>query len=195
MNKASQFLELLATCKTKSTAIHQQLQQVLSSKVLADLIKKYRKNIVLENGDLNVQFQFRYLARHNREESYSSETTTEFNKVVSDLRDDIKNILGDKTDFSESVSSEYGTFTVNLTMPIDPTRELKQLLINSLNDPSLVQADGDAQPRIVNDSIFFSSIHEDLRQRIIEVVKACGFAVNDKSTMKHAVFFYEKTYI
>lgn len=194
MCNSNQFNELLTACKAKSTQIHQQFQAALSNPSIVALKKKYPNNVVIEDGQFNLEFRFRHLARDNNEESYSSDTQDAFHNLVSELRAVIRPLLAEMPDVKATTSEEYGTFSVSIPLPIDHAVESKKLLIESVIDPSLKQDEGDKTPQVFRDSVNFSAVKDGMRDRIASLIRACGLDVDEAYSLPRAVYFKPRNY-
>lgn len=194
MCNSNQFNELLTACKAKSTQIHQQFQAALSNPSIVALKKKYPNNVVIEDGQFNLEFRFRHLARDNNEESYSSDTGDAFHNLVSELRAVIRPLLAEMPDVKDASSEEYGMFSVSIPLAIDHAVESKKLLIESVIDPSLKQDEGDKTPQVFRDSVNFSAVKDDMRDRIASLIRACGLDVDEAYPLPRAVYFKPRNY-
>lgn len=194
MSNSNQFNELLIACRVKASQIHQQFQAALANATIVALKKKYPNNVRIEDGQFNVEFRFRHLARDNNEESYTSDTQNEFRKLVSELQTDIRPLLAEIPDAKDALSDHYAMFSVSIPLPIDHAMESKKLLIESVNDPSLKQDEGDKTPQIFRDAVNFSAVKDDMRDRIVSLIRACGLDVDEAYPLPRAVYFKPRNY-
>lgn len=194
MSNLNQFNELLNNCRAKSSQTHQQFQAALANPSIAALKKKYPNNVLIEDGQFNLEFRFRHLARNNNEESYTSDIQNEFRNLVSELQTNIRPLLAEMPDAKEASSDEFGMFSVNIPLPINHAIESKKLLNESVIDPSLKQDEGDKAPQVFRDSVNFSAIKDDMRDRIVSLIRACGLEVDEAYPLPRAVYFKPRTY-